>query len=141
MANLYLVFDEQATNKTPHIVPKCYDAKQQETNSSSTVTLINYQSADGGIPVNFGLNILGWMVSETLVSVVEYLNLIFLPCFTFYQLYLDYSVCSPRMKTTTCNEIARSHFQFHQIAFDIDVFGEFSKLTVLYNSPLFSLVI
>ena len=77
MANLYLVFDEQATNKTPHIVPKCYDAKQQETNSSSTVTLINYQSADGGIPVNFGLNILGWMVSETLVSVVEYLNLIF----------------------------------------------------------------
>ena len=83
MANLYLVFDEQATNKTPHIVPKCYDAKQQETNSSSTVTLINYQSADGGIPVNFGLNILGWMVSETLVSVVEYLNLIFLPCFTF----------------------------------------------------------
>ena len=87
MANLYLEFDEEAGNKTQHIIPKCYDAKDVSANSSERQLLINYMAKDGGIPVNFGLNILGWMVSvvSDLYSVLYCLN--FLPCCTFYYFY------------------------------------------------------
>ena len=87
MANLYLEFDEEAGNKTQHIIPKCYDAKDVNANSSERQLLINYMAKDGGIPVNFGLNILGWMVSvvSDLYAVLYCLN--FLPCCTFYYFY------------------------------------------------------
>ena len=87
MANLYLEFDEEAGNKTQHIIPKCYDAKDVNANSSERQLLINYMAKDGGIPVNFGLNILGWMVSvvSDLYSVLYCFN--FLPCCTFYYFY------------------------------------------------------
>ena len=87
MANLYLEFDEEAGNKTQHIIPKCYDAKDVNANSSERQLLINYMAKDGGIPVNFGLNILGWMVSvvSDLYAVLYCLN--FLLCCTFYYFY------------------------------------------------------
>ena len=87
MANLYLEFDEEAGNKTQHIIPKCYDAKYVNANSSERQLLVNYMAKDGGIPVNFGLNILGWMVSVVsgLYAVLYCLN--FLPCCTFYYFY------------------------------------------------------
>ena len=87
MANLYLEFDEEAGNKTQHIIPKCYDVKDVNANSSQRQLLINYMAKDGGIPVNFGLNILGWMVSvvSDLYAVLHCLN--FLPCCTFYYFY------------------------------------------------------
>lgn len=86
MADLYLEFDEDAGNKT-HIIPKCYDVKDVNANSSQRQLLINYMAKDGGIPVNFGLNILGWMVSvvSDLYAVLYCLN--FLPCCTFYYFY------------------------------------------------------
>lgn len=62
MASFHLAFDA-AKNTTPHVVPKCYDVKLAD-NHTNTVTLANYNAKDGGIPINFGLNCLGWMVSE-----------------------------------------------------------------------------
>lgn len=70
MANLYLEFDEDAGNKT-HIIPKCYDVKDVNANSSQRQLLINYMAKDGGIPVNFGLNILGWMIVFILFCVIR----------------------------------------------------------------------
>ena len=48
MANLYLEFDEDAGNNT-HIIPKCYDVKDVNANSSQRQLLINYMAKDGGI--------------------------------------------------------------------------------------------
>ncbi|RMX39015.1 hypothetical protein pdam_00019526 [Pocillopora damicornis] len=70
MANLYLEFDEDAGNNT-HIIPKCYDVKDVNANSSQRQLLINYMAKDGGIPVNFGLNILGWMIVFILFCVIR----------------------------------------------------------------------
>ena len=84
MANLYLGFDEEAGNKTQHIIPKCYDAKDVNANSSERQLLINYMAKDGGIPANLGFNIAGWMVSVVSDLCVVLYCLNFLPCCTFY---------------------------------------------------------
>jgi len=63
MSSLYtLATDVSPTNKSQvHHIPKCFDSKLDNITSSSA--LANYDAKDGGIPINFGLNCLGWMVS------------------------------------------------------------------------------
>ena len=42
-----------------HSPPQCFDSKQGNITKG---VLTNYDAKDGGIPINFGLNCLGWMV-------------------------------------------------------------------------------
>jgi len=64
MASIRLAFDATAGNKTPRVV-QCFDAKDVGDNATSAIPgLANYDAKDGGIPINFGLNCLGWMVSK-----------------------------------------------------------------------------
>lgn len=59
------------TNSSPHHMPQCFDSKLD--NISSPNALANYDAKDGGIPINFGLNCLGWMVSKQLYSLLLHL--------------------------------------------------------------------
>ena len=64
MSSLYILATASPTNSSRqhHVVPQCFDSKL-DNNISSTGSLTNYDAKDGGIPINFGLNCLGWMVS------------------------------------------------------------------------------
>lgn len=61
MTTLYTLATASPTNSSGRVVPQCFDSKQD--NNASTGSLTNYDAKDGGIPINFGLNCLGWMVS------------------------------------------------------------------------------
>lgn len=76
MASIRLAFDGTAGNKTPHSVPQCFDSKDVD-NATSRFTLANYDAKDGGIPINFGLNCLGWMVSKISFCMLQYFAPIF----------------------------------------------------------------
>ena len=76
MASIRLAFDSSAGNKT-HIVPQCFDSKNVD--NATRFTLANYDAKDGGIPINFGLNCLGWMVSKLSLCMLQY----FAPVFEF----------------------------------------------------------
>ena len=76
MASIRLAFDASAGNKTPHIVPQCFDPRDVD-NATSRFTLANYDAKDGGIPINFGLNCLGWMVSKISFCMLQYFAPIF----------------------------------------------------------------
>lgn len=70
MASIRLAFDDSVGNKTPHIVPQCFDPKDVD-NTTSGFTLANYDAKDGGIPINFGLNCLGWMIVFIIFCVIR----------------------------------------------------------------------
>lgn len=57
------------SSRQPHIVPQCFDSKIDNINSSGA--LLNYDAKDGGIPINFGLNCLGWMIVFILFCVIR----------------------------------------------------------------------
>ena len=76
MASIRLAFDASASNKTPHIVPQCFDPKDVD-NATTRFTLANYDAKDGGIPINFGLNCLGWMVSKMFFCLLQYFATVF----------------------------------------------------------------
>lgn len=44
-----------------HVQPRCFDSK---FGNSTNGNLGNFDATDGGIPVTFGLNCLGWMVRK-----------------------------------------------------------------------------
>ncbi|XP_015757089.1 PREDICTED: uncharacterized protein LOC107336526 [Acropora digitifera] len=73
MSSLYgLAFDvssgsmENSTNSR-HIQPRCSDSKLD----NFTGSLKNYDTKDGGIPITFGLNCLGWMIVFLLFCVIR----------------------------------------------------------------------
>ncbi|XP_067019887.1 CSC1-like protein 2 [Acropora muricata] len=73
MSNLYgLAFDVSSgsmVNSTNprHIQPRCFDSKLD----NFTGSLKNYDAKDGGIPITFGLNCLGWMIVFLLFCVIR----------------------------------------------------------------------
>lgn len=86
MVNFYFEFDEDVGNKI-YIILKCYDVKDVNVNFLQRQLLINYMVKDGGIFVNFGLNILGWMVSVVFDFYVVFYCFNFLFCCIFYYFY------------------------------------------------------
>ena len=66
MSSLYsLTFDVSPGSmvnspSSGHIQPRCFDYKVD----NFTGSLKNYDAKDGGIPITFGLNCLGWMVRK-----------------------------------------------------------------------------
>ena len=66
MSSLYgLAFDVSSgsmvnSTNSRHIQPRCSDSKLD----NFTGSLKNYDAKDGGIPITFGLNCLGWMVRK-----------------------------------------------------------------------------
>ena len=88
MASIRLAFDASAGNKT-HIVPQCFDPKDVDNETSSGFTLANYDAKDGGIPINFGLNCLGWMVSKIFFCMLQYFAPIFEYLIVLLCLYLS----------------------------------------------------
>ncbi|KAK2561617.1 Calcium permeable stress-gated cation channel 1 [Acropora cervicornis] len=73
MSSLYgLVFDVSSgsmvnSTNSRHIQPRCFDSKLD----NFTGSLKNYDAKDGGIPITFGLNCLGWMIVFLLFCVIR----------------------------------------------------------------------
>lgn len=88
MASIRLAFDTSAGNKTPHIVPQCFDPKDVD-NATTRFTLANYDAKDGGIPINFGLNCLGWMVNKISFCMLQYFAPVFEYLIVLLCLYLS----------------------------------------------------
>lgn len=88
MASIRLAFDGSASNKSSHIVPQCFDPKNVD-NDTSRFTLANYDAKDGGIPINFGLNCLGWMVTKYSFCMLQYFATVFEYLIVLLCLYLS----------------------------------------------------
>lgn len=80
MTSLYTVATDVSPTNNSHRIPQCFDSKLD----NKTGSLINFDAKDGGIPINFGLNCLGWMVSLKLSSVLLYS----INCFFFWFLVI-----------------------------------------------------
>jgi len=88
MASIRLAFDASVGNKT-HIVPQCFDPKDVGDNGTARSTLANYDAKDGGIPINFGLNCLGWMVRTISFCMLQYFAPVFEDLIVLFCLYLS----------------------------------------------------
>ncbi|XP_068688040.1 CSC1-like protein 2 [Montipora foliosa] len=62
-----LAISSSRSNNT-HIPPQCFDSN---VDNITRGVLTNYDAKDGGIPINFGLNCLGWMIVFLLFCVMR----------------------------------------------------------------------
>lgn len=67
MTSLYTVATDVSPTNNSHRIPRCFDSKLD----NKTGSLINFDARDGGIPINFGLNCLGWMIIFILFCVIR----------------------------------------------------------------------
>ncbi|CAH3019206.1 unnamed protein product [Porites evermanni] len=67
MTSLYTAATDVSPTNNSHRIPQCFDSKLD----NKTGSLINFDARDGGIPINFGLNCLGWMIIFILFCVIR----------------------------------------------------------------------